>query len=695
MANVPEGLVEFHKSDPIPYNDDYSQTGQTEYHELQDVDRLAENYTNDFTDIESVDHAIEFVLDIVNGATPFEREFLFNAHFDPYYDIHHNISNMTLLGINILVHVKRILIETSSRDLLRDNVRLAYNHLRYLEYYDINFKNILSHVIDYLNIDYDISTSESHSQSVQKLCREIDSLLVNLRSSSSLHDVHEGTNDRDTIVSGPQSTQQIFNNLNVSEDHVFHGGVSANVYEKKDDPYDGRIFKLLQLADALHEFNPSEEKDEEFVRIPREAIHKNINAVLPYGLTIDEVADKIKFINFMKGEDILYFGNDKVSNPLHGIDFFTVYDLENLIQLVIDRPPSNGDNGNNLLNAYGQADENYRKISNKGISNVELWCPESKVPADPRHTINEQPFKSCIFLTQISQLRKEITKSYGNGETVFVVDASDYQLFRLLLSTSIIDQGITAVMQLYKGKSFNESVSQLLETNSQLQSILEDEKLRYPSNWKFRVCDANIIDGLRGKIYELPELCEEPTGNVSTIHDKDDVLLHGAKLVNGLCQAQFQIGGNESVEYDHDDYRFSVKSMRKAIVKKIRLNINAETYKKDVSFSDELVQKRSCDWGQVEHCRMYNSDDVRYVFVTYDRLAAQYAIYRNVDTIHLLRKHHITPHTSIDRPMLQCVFKLCRSTVASVRPIEKQFRAKLTRKDRERQKKEYMKSIGA
>lgn len=49
-----------------------------------------------------------------------------------------------------------------------------------------------------------------------------------------------------------------------------------------------------------------------------------------------------------------------------------------------------------------------------------------------------------------------------------------------------------------------------------------------------------------------------------------------------------------------------------------------------LSFANAVSFKRAGDWGQVEHCKRYDK-----IFITFDRLAALYAYYRNVKFIYV------------------------------------------------------------
>ena len=70
------------------------------------------------------------------------------------------------------------------------------------------------------------------------------------------------------------------------------------------------------------------------------------------------------------------------------------------------------------------------------------------------------------------------------------------------------------------------------------------------------------------------------------------------------------------------DKPFSTRAMRTEMNRKIR------TGDRDVLL--ELAQKRACDWGQVQHCRVCGST---HIYVTGDRLAALYAVDRDVNVI--------------------------------------------------------------
>lgn len=627
MLMLGEGIIDFDKT--IPEDMD----GET-YFGWQPVDDAAKLHTNVWTNITTVEDAIAFVVEILVNASETDRKTL--------YDVWIKDNKSSYIQEQI---------DTEEHDIMIEGLSV----LECMNYtHSTGCTNPLSvDIYELETIDHGLSLDQAiHSHALENIQNHMANSIRYFPSDFAT------TNDTDDLASSYIELVRSIRKKLEARTKTFWGG-EVDISAKKDDPYSEYIYRLLQLADALHDFN-STEMQKNFKKgdrplIPRSAILNTLSTVLPEGLnSIDDIADKATFIKFMHKHKTLTFDSNVVENPLFEIDYFNFYKLDSLLLRV------SGDRQE--VKAYEKQRAQFAREKN-GIKNVEIWCPEAiNEPIKDsykRYKLHTSTNKSVVFLGQILELQAEIEKSYGSSVT-FIVDNTDYQMFNMLFATPVLTTGISAVMNVYRGNGF-------LFSKQRLIHLAGNMNMKPRDSWKFKVCDANIIDGLRIDeiMPTLPQLSHDPTGNVSTIHDNDDFVLWNVKdhdsRYSTNCSSE-----KHMQPIEHDDYSFAKHSIATTIRKSIRLQSDGG-YDKSVNFKKYLDNKRCCDWGQVEHCRLYDTPDMKFVFVTYDRLATQYALYRNVNVIHLLRYNHLPDNTdkhNTSPALLQCVFRICKSSAA-------------------------------
>ena len=176
------------------------------------------------------------------------------------------------------------------------------------------------------------------------------------------------------------------------------------------------------------------------------------------------------------------------------------------------------------------------------------------------------------------------------------------------------------------------------------------------------MCDANLLDGVnhfRGAKYDYPDpaISAEPTGAVFDDDCPVSVELHG---IHGdpedpfvKCSVTYK-GVTTCHSPKHDMGPFSAPKMAAVM--------SASIAKGDDDILQQLSQKRACDWGQVEHCLEHVNEEHKYVFVSTDRIAISYAIFRDANVISMKRtKHDVTDNLNV----LQCTFMMHASSAKS------------------------------
>lgn len=444
----------------------------------------------------------------------------------------------------------------------------------------------------------------------------------------------------------------------------------------QDDPHDYKVNQLLQYTDALHDFDPTPPStDRRRKAVPREHIYKAMGLQIPIGLE-DKLPDSTRaaidkalksdnnnvrnvvfqdrphdmiahipsFMEYMKTHKHLKFPDgSSCDNPLWGYDLLRRFDVNNALRA------TRGD----LWEAFRvqeQADNH-----DSGMISPEVWCPlysHYKVKTEKIHDPLKAPekvakatseiktYKKVVYLAQITSLVKKMKDYFGDIETTFILDESDNQLSRMIIATEKIDGAISREFMVRTG---------VIGADMPIEAPVPRPK------WHYKICDANFIDGpthfkedWKRNDYPDPEVSTAETGPVYRDEDPFKIVLMGVKG----RQVTFNKFGTE-VTQDEDVKDFSVKNMA--------LLMNGRINDKNPELRDYLTCKRVCDWGQVEHCKTQTTGTHRYVFVSSDRLAGAYAIYRGVSLLSLNRMNHVTLSVPTVSEMLQCTFTMYKS----------------------------------
>jgi hypothetical protein len=454
--------------------------------------------------------------------------------------------------------------------------------------------------------------------------------------------------------------------------------MAAGAADGVDDPFDYRFYKLHALADAMHDFRKEDPK------VDIKHIANAIGAELPQRprrLSPGEdphamYGNEEAFIKLFDVNRTLTFGSKSLSHHLHGrrlLDQFSV-------SLSMNR---------NLEYWKAYREQFLEQRPSPEIIHADVWSlpqfsddPEMQeimVPVDPDSVDDDQPHKivetknpkAVVYLSQITNVVTSIKNIFGKEALTFIMDKSDDPMSRMVMATSNIDFAIARLFIVYGGidnvyadiDDFNDIREELDGSESRIETgeSVAREK------WSYKVCDANLVDGNlhirppdKYKVYPNPDVSEDETGFVFRSDDKVQIFLGGIEgdpLDYGRFKPRALVKIDDRPSKYHGDAsrEFNVGYMKKLIEEAIATAPYAD-------ISTFLSRKRACDWGQVEHCRRY-----KYIFVSTDRLACFYAMYRNVDFILIKNPKKAISHNANHKPHF--VPKIFQTTFTMVRAL--------------------------
>lgn len=388
-----------------------------------------------------------------------------------------------------------------------------------------------------------------------------------------------------------------------------------------EDNQDYRVYKLLSLADSLHDFSSHAQKAKD--RMDRKVIDRAVKAqhmTIPKGdhaqETLELAANDASFIKFLNNNETLRFGKDDVRHNMFGIGMLDRCDVQRAMQA----------NGGNYWMAYR---EQYVASKLKsGVAHLDVWSlPQFSVKQGVAKSWHDEPknYKAVVYLSQIADVIAGIKRAYGKERITFIMDESDDQMSRMVMATSKLDVAIGRMLIVREGRSMDDD-DWLLPPDEELPT---DDAPEPRDKWDYMVCDANLVDGpthIRPPddqdMYPNPRMDPRPTGPVFRREDRIHISYEGIEEPEDP-DAVIHINGSRQV-LNHETAEFSKSNMRTAM-------------KNGADVATCLAEKRSCDWGQVEHCRRYDTPDNTFVFVSRDKMACLYGVYRNVNVVFLRR----------------------------------------------------------
>ena len=417
-----------------------------------------------------------------------------------------------------------------------------------------------------------------------------------------------------------------------------------------DDPNDIRVYRLLELAESVHDFH-NKDITIDLDTIVDSVCYMGRDYVIPVGMTIDILKDETEFMKFMCNNQQLNFRNmdgtvaSVHNDSLFGKDITTVFDIKAALATTGDDYFAAYDLQSSFVDTQNTAN---------GVVKIDVWCPKSnadnlelqptnkQVKRQRRDGTRPQPrttdkMKNVVHLTQIATLCAKIGEWFGHGELSFIIDATDDQLARMIFATTKVDVAICREFYPVEGPDYEYRTS--------------------TERWHYALCDVNIVDGnerYRETEYPPAELSTFATGEVFRQECPVQIEFHGTKG-NYLEEST---STDVSITYARAGLyipRISVVQSRSPFSAHAMENIiqrKLGAVPSDTDIVVELAQKRACDWGQVEHCLRARNNP--YVFVSRERLASFYGVYRGANVISLKQQFHD------DLDMLQYSFILSR-----------------------------------
>lgn len=389
------------------------------------------------------------------------------------------------------------------------------------------------------------------------------------------------------------------------------GGVPDDISDM-----DINFYRVMQLGDAIHDFADDENED------LRETLLADLGAVLPNmhvpivkgaskthfrKPTLAEIADKEGFVEFMTLKNEVKFGDAPVqANPLHGKSF------EKGMYRHVHGTKETNKVGYKLVDGYKH--------------HYEIFCHQ---PPEGGLTL--------LRLIELVDLREKIRAAFALPDGFkFVADQNALP-------------GHPGV-----ARSLPFMIAWLLGFKNTIDQIMNFHQVVDAADDNFGVlcsCDASLHDGAKFR----PSLfSEEETGVV--FHELSMVTLRFDKKPTDNSYG-FVLESTSGCPLDI----FDLTSKRKAIGYDVEIRKNGFKYATDrdtgvpkiLSTSSEsmgvkiaefqlaklnvavaLALKLAGDWGQIEHCKKLKNA----VFVTCDKLAALYAVYRDVPMMYV--NHH-------------------------------------------------------
>jgi len=346
-----------------------------------------------------------------------------------------------------------------------------------------------------------------------------------------------------------------------------------NLTEDIDDIYDYRIYRLLECSDTCHNFFNSDYIDQEQQSIN---IHEYIvenRYILPNGLTANAfVKDNyIKiFIPYIVKQRTFIFGDDHVDNPLFGSTILKkLYVSEDIETL---------------------DDTKHQQIS------VDIYM-----------TINDKITK-ILYLKQIVQVISTIRSTFGDT-CVFNIDSSNDYVTMLMRGIQNLSKACS--------KEFDTEIKNIPHTS-----------------WTTCITDANFYDSSEHYMISDLKVDEHSTGNIFRKESTYQITLHGIIKEKDVHYLDIRIIDKvKNIIWDkpllaHETLKYFSKNTLHDYITIISSKTELKTLQDYIlAFSKPLKYglQRAGDWGQVEHCKRHNK-----VFVTSNKLAAVYAVYRDI-----------------------------------------------------------------
>jgi hypothetical protein len=237
----------------------------------------------------------------------------------------------------------------------------------------------------------------------------------------------------------------------------------------------------------------------------------------------------------------------------------------------------------------------------KDCVNAEIWCR------------GEHNMKNLKY-EQIAAVSGEIRNFFGS-HLVFVVDES-IPVTRLVLGIEPIYKSFLKSYRIEDMDRIGQTTRDWTRGEAEWRTMCT----KFIYSWYAVNCDAGIMDS---GDHAFP-MHRRPTGNV--FREKADVQV---KLLgcddNNVASYELTSGDTRK-----DTIKCTLYKKSQAYSKGRMHEAALQNLLNGKSIAVPLAQKRAGDWGQIEHCKRYGC-----VFVTADKPAVMYAMYRDVCVIYV------------------------------------------------------------
>jgi hypothetical protein len=366
------------------------------------------------------------------------------------------------------------------------------------------------------------------------------------------------------------------------------------------DPHDICVSKLIAAADTFHDFHDAP-------LMP--------GTELPREIAMSTLHNERAFAKAMSARKTLRFAKE-VTNPCYGRDLTIGFDIVGVaakyptesIEKLYTRQQSqvHGHLGNHALCAP-----------------VDIW---TMVDDSEDSEVNKR--REVVKLHQVAQLVGIMLSKFGSKSSL-TIDASGNMLIALIIGVQYVAKAFT---RRFSTRPF---ITSLADLPKKWKDVLDDLHIPEP-DWNVSIADANIFDPADNAL-RLP-VDPNPTGAIYRKEYGYQVELGGmassdrrvpVTITNHSGQVfTANVSNKESVAtLSKNSIQQFINSRRSTPATTTNLYNLLASIQTDTELLYAL--KRAGDWGQVEHCAKYGK-----VFVTADRLAALYAIYRNVQCMY-------------------------------------------------------------
>lgn len=395
----------------------------------------------------------------------------------------------------------------------------------------------------------------------------------------------------------------------------------ASLCPKNVAEVDIRIYRLMELADAIHDFADERPRKGQAMTEAMKARNERHRERIAADLGVefpDEiqdasiVADKAEFIKRMGENSDLTFGGVPVTNPLGGRDFTT-----------------------GLYEHTAGTDPVATWRTSGACRHVDLFC--STALGTP-----------IVHVIKVAEIRGHVATVFRTTSPEFVVDQNAFprqqdipadrpagHLMAWMLGATNLCDEVASLFLLNDSKVFDPFKGKVATTE---RIAKFNERV---GSWRILSCDASVYDNAQNVDYMSPHGATEdvfhPDALVHFRFDRDPTpASYGYTIESTVSPVDVFEPHLGRTEYSRDveSWRYTDRDTGREGVEvhdKVSLLPFFGNYvHRGLNCAAPLALKRASDWGQVEHCKKHDL-----IFVTSDILAAEYAMYRGAALLFL------------------------------------------------------------